>query len=468
MLKNSCTYIYQNKARSFLLITIIVVLNAVVSYSTTFTKNYMDVSKEDSTIVERFGQLQVQGNKIVDKNGNPVALKGMSLFWSQWMGQFYNYSCIEWLRDDWECNIVRAAMGVEQGGFLQNPDAEKNKILSVIEACIDLGIYVIIDWHDHNAHNHQAEAIAFFAEIADLYGNYPNIIYEIYNEPMQVSWNNVIKPYAEAVIDTIRSIDPDNLIIVGTPTWSQDVDAASLDPIKYNNVVYALHFYAATHKQWLRNKATTAMNNGIALFVSEWGTCLASGDGPIDSVEVENWLKFMDENKLSWCNWSIADKNETSAALRGGADQYGHWQNSDLTESGSLVRDKIKSSNDSLSTGTGFLDLPKMDFKLYQNYPNPFNPETKIKFTIPQNRFSSPPETSSEQALYQRGETGGLTVSLRIYDILEQEVATLVNEERPAGTYEVTFDASKLSSGIYFYKLTAGNFVETRKMTLIK
>jgi endoglucanase len=448
-----------NKTRLTFLITVLVITNTVLSYSTTFSKNDTNVLENDSTVVERFGQLQVQGNKIVDKNGNPVALRGMSLFWSQWMGKYYNYSCLEWLRDDWECTVVRAAMGVEQGGYLQNPIAEKNKVLAVIDACIDLGIYVIIDWHDHNAQNHQAEALAFFTEIADLYGSYPNIIYEIYNEPLQVSWTEVIKPYAEAVIETIRSIDPDNLIIVGTPTWSQNVDVASQNPIEYDNIAYALHFYAATHKQWLRNKATIALNNGIALFVSEWGTCEASGDGIIDSVEVESWLNFMDENKLSWCNWSIADKNETSAALRSGADQSGYWQDSDLTESGSLVKDKIKSSNDSLSTGIGSLNVPLIDFELYQNYPNPFNPETKIKFTLP--------DVGTRYA-----------VSLRIYDILEQEVATLINEEKPAGTYEITFstkgrsasggDAFSLSSGIYFYMLTAGDFVKTKKMILIK
>src|SRR3990172_2958190 len=268
----------------------------------------------DLTIVEKYGLLRTEGNRLVDKDGNPVVLRGMSLFWSQWMAQFYNYDCVEWLRDDWKCTVVRASMGIESGGYLTNPLAEDAKIRTVIDACIDLGIYVIIDWHDHNAHNHRQQAIDFFEDIAFTYGEEPNIIYEIYNEPTQVSWNNVVKPYADSLARHIRAIDPDNLIIVGTPTWSQDVDIAALSPLSYDNLAYALHFYAATHKQSLRNKATTALNRGIALFVSEFGTSESSGTGVLDSLEVERWLKFLTDNKLSWCNWSIADKDETSAA----------------------------------------------------------------------------------------------------------------------------------------------------------
>jgi len=207
------------------------------------------------------------------------------------MGKYYNYNCIKWLRDDWKCTVVRAAMGIESGGYLNNPASEKAKIVTVIEACIDLGIYVIVDWHDHNAHEHQAQAIAFFQEIATDYGTYPNLIYEVFNEPEQDNWKTVLKPYLNAVVDSIRAIDPDNLIVVGTPTWSQDVDVASLNPLAQNNIAYALHFYAAYpyHKQTLRNKASTALNNGIALFVTEFGTVLNTGDGPIDAISNAIW-----------------------------------------------------------------------------------------------------------------------------------------------------------------------------------
>ena len=300
------------------------------------------VPPTDTTIVAKHGQLRVQGNQIVDKNGHPVALHGMSLFWSQWMGKYYNYDCMKWLRDDWKCTVVRAAMGIDMGGYLQFPDVEKNKTIAVIKACIDLGIYVIVDWHDYAADSHKVEAIAFFREIARLYGNTPNIIYEIYNEPQSGSWATVIKPYADSVIQNIRSYDPDNLIIVGTPNGSTDVDVASRDPLKQSNVAYVFHFYAASHQQYYRNKAAAALANGVAIFVSEWGTCEYTGSGVIDFAETERWLSFMHEHMVSWCNWSIEDASETAAALKSGASDAGGWSDSFLATSGLYVRARIR------------------------------------------------------------------------------------------------------------------------------
>ncbi|MFA5240260.1 MAG: cellulase family glycosylhydrolase, partial [Phycisphaerae bacterium] len=164
-----------------------------------------------------------------------------------------------------------------------------------------------------------------------------------YNEPLNTaSWSGDVKPYAEAVISAIRAIDPDNLIIVGSPTWSQDVDVASLNPITgYSNIAYTLHFYAATHKQSLRDKATTALNNGIALMVTEWGTCDASGGGSVDVTSTNQWMDFLAANDISHCNWALNDKDENASALVPGASTTGGWTDSDLTQSGLLVKDII-------------------------------------------------------------------------------------------------------------------------------
>jgi endoglucanase len=272
-------------------------------------------------------------------------LRGMSFFWSQWIGKYYNYDCVKWLRDDWRCTVVRAAMAVESGGYLTNPEIEKQKVIDVIEAAIDLGIYVIIDWHDHNAQNHRAEAVDFFAEMAQLYGNYPNIIYEPFNEPLDVSWKTVLKPYHEAVIAAIRQYDPDNIVICGTRTWSQQVGEAALSPLSDPNVCYTLHYYAATHKQWLRDNAKTALNKGVALWVSEYGTTESSGTGYIDVKESNLWWDFMDANQISWCNWSVADKSENSAALMPGASSKGGWSANMITTSGKMVRDELRAKN---------------------------------------------------------------------------------------------------------------------------
>ncbi|MCH2231718.1 MAG: cellulase family glycosylhydrolase [Crocinitomicaceae bacterium] len=296
--------------------------------------------------VSSHGALSVTGNRITNQYGDTVSFAGNSMFWSNtgWEGApFYNASCVSWLQSDWNATIVRAAMGVEDNGGYLSDTTNKTRLKAVVDAAIANDMYVIIDWHSHHAENYQSEAIAFFQEMATLYGSYDNVIYEIYNEPLQVSWSNTVKPYATAVISAIRAIDPDNLIVVGTPTWSQDVDVASMDPIVgYSNIAYTLHFYAGTHGQSLRNKAITAMNNGIALFVTEWGTVNANGGGGVAASSVNEWANFMCQNKLSHCNWSICDKNEGASAVIPGSSPLGNWSVNNLTSSGATVKSIVQ------------------------------------------------------------------------------------------------------------------------------
>lgn len=324
-----------------------------------------------SNPVDIHGQLSVSGTKIVDQNNNIVSFAGNSFFWSNtgWgADKYYNANVVNWLKNDWNTTIVRAAMGVEDyGGYLTDPVGNKNRVKAVVDAAIAEGLYVIIDWHSHNAENYQADAISFFQEMAQTYGNNPHVIYEIYNEPLQVSWSNTIKPYAEAVISAIRAIDPDNLIIVGTPTWSQDVDAASYDPITSStNIAYTLHFYAATHGASLRQKAQTAMNNGIALFVTEWGSVSASGNGSVDYAATDTWISFLETHDISHANWSLHDKNEGASVLIPGASSNGGWSASDLTASGTKVK-SIVSNWQQHCTGGPVNQLPVVSITDPQN-----------------------------------------------------------------------------------------------------
>jgi len=135
--------------------------------------------------------------------------------------------------------------------------------------------------------------------------------------------------------------DPDNIVIVGTRQWSQMVSEAAADPIKDKQVVYTLHYYAGTHKQWLREEARKAMDKGVALFVSEFGTCDASGNGHLDPEESAIWFAFLNEHKISWCNWSIADKDETASALKPNANGEGHWPKNMITPSGKIVKEEL-------------------------------------------------------------------------------------------------------------------------------
>merc|ERR1719384_250505 len=291
--------------------------------------------------VAQHGRLRVSGNNIVGEHGDPVQLKGMSFFWSQWQGQYYTEGVVNWLVDDWRCSLVRAVLGIhESSGYLQDPGTEKAKIELVVNAAIAKGIYVIIDWHDHHAENHVNQAKGFFDEMARKYGGYPNVLFETYNEPLGVSWSGVIKPYHEQVVPVIRA-HSQNVIILGNRNWCQHPDEAARDPVSGSNLAYTIHFYATTHKGELRDKVVQAKSAGAAVFATEWGTCRADGDGNLDLAETGVWLDFLAYHGVSYANWAVSDKQEACSALAPLANTQGGWSDGDLTESGRYMRNTI-------------------------------------------------------------------------------------------------------------------------------
>jgi len=321
----------------------------ILSLFSTCSGSYQKHAKESGGIVKKYGLLQTKGNKIVDKNGQPVSLAGNSFFWSNpyWQGvKFFNKDVVRWLVKDWNTQIIRVPLAADPNvadSYLYEPEPNLKAVETLINAAIDEDIYVIIDWHSQHAEKNEVEAIAFFEKMAKKYGKYPNVMYEIYNEPLKVSWDTVVKPYAVNVIKAIRKYDPDNLIIVGTPHWSQDVDVASVNPISgYKNIAYTLHFYAGSHFEWLRNKMEKALQNGLPLFITEWGTVHAHGDGEMNIESVEKWMKLMKKHQLSHCNWAVNDKEEGASILKPGASIKGGWKDEDLTASGKLVKKYIK------------------------------------------------------------------------------------------------------------------------------
>ncbi|MEF2899097.1 MAG: cellulase family glycosylhydrolase [[Eubacterium] siraeum] len=302
-----------------------------------------------TTPVSQHGQLSVKNGQLVDKNGKGYQLRGMSTHGLTWFPEFVNESAFKTLRDDWNTNVVRLAMYVDEWGngqcYMGNKSGSLELLEKGVDICIKLDMYVIIDWHVLNPGDpskYTNEAKSFFETVSKRYAKYPNVIYEICNEPNGgASWSGNIKPYAEKIIPVIRKNAPNSVIIVGTPTWSQEIDKPLSDPLSYKNVMYAFHFYAATHAG-LRSNVENCVAQGLPVFVSEFGTCDASGGGANDFNETQKWLSYFDKQGISYCNWSICNKDETCSVLRPGTSANGNWSESDLTENGKWMRNWLK------------------------------------------------------------------------------------------------------------------------------
>ena len=302
-----------------------------------------------TTPVSQHGQLSVKNGQLVDKNGKGYQLRGMSTHGLTWFPEFVNESAFKTLRDDWNTNVVRLAMYVDEWGngqcYMGNKSGSLELLEKGVDICIKLDMYVIIDWHVLNPGDpskYTNEAKSFFETVSKRYAKYPNVIYEICNEPNGgASWSGNIKPYAEKIIPVIRKNAPNSVIIVGTPTWSQEIDKPLSDPLNYKNVMYAFHFYAATHAG-LRSNVENCVAQGLPVFVSEFGTCDASGGGANDFNETQKWLSYFDKQGISYCNWSICNKDETCSVLRPGTSANGNWSESNLTENGKWMRNWLK------------------------------------------------------------------------------------------------------------------------------
>jgi endoglucanase len=297
-------------------------------------------ASSSSVTVNPVGALHVDGSHLVNQQGETVQLKGISTHGLAWYPQFVNKEAFQSLKEDWGVNTIRLAMyTAESGGYCTDGDQAKLKELidTGVKAANDLGMYVIIDWHilsDGNPTQNQAAAEAFFDEMSAKYSNYDNVLYELCNEPQNSPWSTVIKPYAEDILNIIRKNDPDAVAIVGTNTWSQDVDEVIGSQLDDTNVMYSLHFYAGTHKEDLRNKALKAVQAGVPLFVSECSICDASGNGGIDYDSAQAWLDLLNQNSISYIAWSLSNKNETSALIQSSCDKTSGWNQNDLSETG--------------------------------------------------------------------------------------------------------------------------------------
>lgn len=305
-------------------------------------------SVDDSTPYGQHGALHVENGKLTGADGNTVQLYGMSTHGIAWFPQYINYDSFRTLRDDWNTNCIRLAMyTAEYGGYCAGGDKEQLKQLvrDGVSYATELGMYVIVDWHilsDCDPNQNKDEAIAFFREMSEAFADNDNVLYEICNEPNSgTSWDS-IKSYAEEVIPVIREQKPDAVILVGTPTWSQEIDKAAASPLTFDNIMYTLHFYAGTHKDDLRNRLETCAQNNLPVFVSEFGMCDASGNGANDFDSTTKWLDLLNKYQISFCCWNLANKDESSSVFKAASTALSDWTDEDFNESGRWIRDYFR------------------------------------------------------------------------------------------------------------------------------
>ena len=318
------------------------------SNKVTDTKN----GKKEDNPYKAHGKLAVSGTNLVDASGSKFQLKGVSTHGLTWFADFVSKDTYQYFKDSFGINLVRFAMYTDTGdsyGYCSGGNkSEIEELLGKgVDAATDLGLYVIIDWHilnDNDPNMHIDDAKDFFDRISKKYASYGNVIYEIANEPNGgTTWDSV-KSYAETIIPIIRKNAPDAIIIVGTPTWSQDVDVAAADPITdQTNLMYAVHFYAATHKDDLRNKVQSALDSGLPIFVSEFGLCDASGNGSIDYDQSDAWFDLINDKNLSYSAWNISNKAETSSLFDSSCTKTSGFTDDDLSDSGRYIKEKIES-----------------------------------------------------------------------------------------------------------------------------
>ncbi|MFF9689090.1 cellulase family glycosylhydrolase [Streptomyces sp. NPDC014623] len=312
----------------------------------------------NGTPVEVNGQLHVCGVNLCNQHNRPIQLRGMSTHGIQWFDQCYNDASLDALANDWKSDLFRIAMYVQEDGYETDPAGFTNRVNELVDMAEDRGMYALIDFHtltpgDPN-HNLQ-RAKTFFASVAARNAGKKNVIYEIANEPNGVSWS-AVKSYAEQVIPVIRAADPDAVVIVGTRGWSSlgvsdgsDESEVVNNPVNATNLMYAFHFYAASHKDNYRSALSRAASR-LPLFVTEFGTVSANGGGAVDRASTTAWLDLLDQRKISYANWTYSEAPEGSAAFRPGTCDGSDYSSSGvLTESGALLKSRI-STPDSFPT----------------------------------------------------------------------------------------------------------------------
>jgi len=326
--------------------------------------------------VSFYGKLKTNGGPYLRSSitGKAVQVKGVSFFWSQWTdgSVFYNENAVDRMAQDWKAEIVRAAYGATGYAFDDSAAVvNRKRIEAVVDAAIKNDIYVIIDWHSHKAHGaaETERAKKFFAYFAEKYKERDNVIFELYNEPLckdptinqppceYVAWQE-IKEYAEKVKDEIRKYS-ENLILVGTPYYSQQIKQVVGNAIDDPNLGYVLHFYAASHSLSSFSSDIIDVQSvaRLPIFVTEFGTTNADGGDPTkgnynshNATRTDEWLAFLNTRSISYVAWSLSQKYEGSAFFGETKSTFDqtvpeNWTNTSfMTASGVYIMNMLRTS----------------------------------------------------------------------------------------------------------------------------
>ncbi|SFD16015.1 endoglucanase [Chitinophaga sp. CF118] len=313
------------------------------------------------------GQLKVVGTKLCNQNGYPIQLRGMSTHGIQWYESCMTDASLDTLTRDWGADILRVSMYIQEGGYETNPSYYTSLVKTLVNKATARGLYALIDFHmltPGDPNYNTSRAITFFTDIANTYKNNNNVLYEICNEPNGVSWAS-IKNYADQVIPVIRAIDNDAVICVGTKGWSSlglSEGSTSQDiinnPVNFPNIMYSFHFYAKSHQDYYINHLDWASDR-LPIFVTEFGTQEASGDGPNDLAMGQRYMDLMRTKKISWTNWNYSDNPLSGGVWISGTCSGNTWTTSKLKEAGIFIRNNMRSPADDFGSAGNNLALGK-------------------------------------------------------------------------------------------------------------
>lgn len=310
------------------------------------------ITLSTGTPISIHGQLKVCGTQLCDKANTPIQLKGMSSHGLQWYGlnKCLTNASISALATDFKASVIRLSLYVQEGGYETDPVGYTNQMNQLINLATQKGLYVLVDWHmlDPGDPNYNLDrAKKFFTDVINANKDKTNLIYEIANEPNGVTWAT-IRNYANALIPVIRALDPNAVIVVGTPGWSslgisdgKNSQEIINQPINFPNVMYTFHFYAKSHQQEYLNELDKA-SNSLPIFVTEWGSQEYTGDGANDFTMSDNYIQLMSRKKISWTNWNFSDDFRSGAIWKTSTCSAGPWTDAQLKPAGVYVKDKIK------------------------------------------------------------------------------------------------------------------------------